>query len=217
MGLPVRHLICASNENKVLTDFLTTGTYDKRRQFLRTSSPSMDILVSSNLERLLFLASQCDATMVSKWMKDLNSNGFFTVDDTVMEKIKTIFKAYCCSEQETISTIGDMYREHGYLCDPHTSVGIKVADDYRKDYNDSTPLIVLSTASPYKFPFPVSKAIGLPLDGDEFDQISAISKMTSIPIPKNLGSLKDKEVVHTDVIDKDEILAYILGVLGIEA
>lgn len=217
MGLPVRHLVCASNENKVLTDFLTTGTYDKRRQFLRTSSPSMDILVSSNLERLLFLASQCDATMVSKWMKDLNSNGFFTVDDTVMEKIKTTFKAYCCSDQETISTIGDMYREHGYLCDPHTAVGIKVADDYRKDYNDSTPLIVLSTASPYKFPSPVSKAIGLPLDGDEFDQISAISKMTSVPIPKNLGSLKDKEVVHTDVIDKDEILAYILGVLGIEA
>lgn len=217
MGLPVRHLVCASNENKVLTDFLTTDTYDKRRQFLRTSSPSMDILVSSNLERLLFLASQCDATMVSKLMKDLNSNGFFTVDDTVMEKIKTTFKAYCCSEQETISTIGDMYREHGYLCDPHTAVGIKVADDYRKDYNDSTPLIVLSTASPYKFPSPVSKAIGLPLDGDEFDQISAISKMTSVPIPKNLGSLKDKEVVHTDVIDKDEILAYILGVLGIEA
>lgn len=216
MGLPVRHLVCASNENKVLTDFLTTGTYDKRRHFLRTSSPSMDILVSSNLERLLFLASQCDATMVSKWMKDLNSNGFFTVDDTVMEKIKTTFKAYCCSEQETISTIGDMYREHGYLCDPHTSVGIKVADDYRKDYNDSTPLIVLSTASPYKFPSPVSKAIGLPLDGDEFDQISAINKATGVPVPKNIGSLKDKVVVHKDVIDKDEILAYILGVLGIE-
>lgn len=216
MGLPIRHLVCASNENKVLTDFLTTGIYDKRRQFLKTSSPSMDILVSSNLERLLFLASQCNATMVSKWMDDLNSKGFFKVEDAVMERIKATFKAYCCTESETIETIGRTYRENSYLCDPHTAVGIKVAGDYRKDYNDDTPLIVLSTASPYKFPSPVSKAIGLPLDGDEFKQISAINKKTGVPVPCNLSSLKDKAVLHKDVIDKDEILDYILGVLGME-
>ncbi len=216
MGLPIRHLVCASNENKVLTDFLTTGIYDKRRQFFKTSSPSMDILVSSNLERLLFLASQCNATMVSKWMDDLNSKGFFKVEDFVIEEIKTTFKAYCCTEPETISTIGNTYREYGYLCDSHTAVGIKVADDYRKDCNDDTPLIVLSTASPYKFPSPVSKAIGLPLDGDEFKQISAINEMTGVPVPGNLSSLKDKAVVHRDVIDKNGILDYILGILGLE-
>ncbi|MBR2281142.1 MAG: threonine synthase [Spirochaetales bacterium] len=216
MGLPVRHLVCASNENKVLTDFFNTGVYDKRRPFFRTSSPSMDILVSSNLERLLFLASGCDAAKVESWMKDLSGNGFFTVDEPVMARIRETFKAYCCTEKETLETIGRTFREDGYLCDPHTAVGIKASRDYRSDMKDDVPTIVLSTASPYKFPTPVSEAIGLEVCGDEFSQIDAICKRTGVPVPGNLSSLKSKKVLHDDVIERDGILDYVLDVLGIK-
>ncbi len=216
MGLPVRNLVCASNENKVLTDFFNTGVYDKRRPFYRTSSPSMDILVSSNLERLLFLASGCDPDRVSKWMQDLSKDGVFKVEDETMDRIRETFKAYCCTEKETIETIGRTYRKDGYLCDPHTAVGIKVSDDYRSEMKDSIPTIVLSTASPYKFPAPVSEAIGLELCEDEFEQIDAICRKTGVPVPRNLSSLKSKEVLHKDVIEREEILDYVLGVLGIK-
>ena len=148
MGLPVRHLICASNENRVLTDFLTTGLYDRQRPFYRTSSPSMDILVSSNLERLLFLACGCDADQVKQWMQDLNSKGSFQVSASVLEKIAETFKAFCCTEKETIATIGETWRKDSYLCDPHTAVGIKAAGDYAAVVNDGVPVVVLSTASP---------------------------------------------------------------------
>ena len=216
MGLPVRNLICASNENKVLTDFFNTGVYDKRRPFYRTSSPSMDILVSSNLERLLFLASGCDEKKVESWMKDLFQKGVFTVDEPVMEKIRETFKAYCCTEKETLETIGKTFNEDGYLCDPHTAVGIKASRDYRSDMRDDVPTIVLSTASPYKFPAPVSEAIGLEICGDEFKQIDAICERTGVPVPRNLSSLKSKKVLHNDVIERDGILDYVLDVLGIK-
>lgn len=215
MGLPVRHLVCASNENKVLADFLTTGVYDKRRPFYRTSSPSMDILVSSNLERLLFLAADCNAEKVAKWMKDLNTEGIFTVDEAVMQNIKATFKAYHCTEQQTIETIGETYSKDSYLCDPHTAVGIKAAKDYKAECADDVPVVVLSTASPYKFPAPVSEAIGLPVTGDEYEQIAAISKKTGVAVPKNLSSIQSKPVLHNDVIDREAILDYVLEVLGV--
>lgn len=215
MGLPVRHLVCASNENKVLADFLTTGIYDKRRPFYRTSSPSMDILVSSNLERLLFLAADCNAEKVAKWMKDLNTEGVFTVDEAVMNNIKSTFKAYHCTEKQTIETIGETYTKDSYLCDPHTAVGIKAAKDYKVEYADNVPVVVLSTASPYKFPAPVSEAIGLPVTGDEYQQIAAISKKTGVAVPKNLSSIQSKPVLHNDVIDREAILDYVLAVLGV--
>ena len=215
MGLPVRNLVCASNENKVLTDFINTGVYDKRRPFYRTSSPSMDILVSSNLERLLFLASGCNPKVVSKWMADLSSDGIFTVDEQYMKTIRETFRSYSCTEKETIETIGNVYGKNGYLCDPHTAVGMKVADDYRKEMEDDVPVVVLSTASPYKFPTPVSEAIGLPLDGDEFAQIKAINAKTGVPVPRNLSSLESKKPVHNDVIDREDILKYVMNVLGI--
>ncbi|MCQ2412562.1 MAG: threonine synthase [Sphaerochaetaceae bacterium] len=215
MGLPVRHLVCASNENKVLADFLTTGVYDKRRPFYRTSSPSMDILVSSNLERLLFLAADCNAEKVAKWMKDLNTEGIFTVDEAVMQNIKETFKAYHCTEQQTIETIGETYNKDNYLCDPHTAVGIKAAKDYKAECADDVPVVVLSTASPYKFPAPVSEAIGLPVTGDEYEQIAAISKKTGVAVPKNLSSIQSKPVLHNDVIDREAILDYVLEVLGV--
>ncbi len=215
MGLPIRHLVCASNENKVLTDFLNTGVYDKRRPFYKTSSPSMDILVSSNLERLLFLACNCDTDKVSSWMKDLKEKGYFKIDDAVLANIQQIFKAYCCTEDETINTIRNTYNERGYLCDPHTAVGMKVAKDYRKAFSDDIPVVVLSTASPYKFPAAVSKALGLSIDGDEYNQIEAIKEKTGIAVPKNLSSLQSKPVLHDGVIEKDEIIDYVLKVLEI--
>lgn len=215
MGLPVRHLVCASNENKVLTDFLTTGVYDKRRLFYKTSSPSMDILVSSNLERLLFLACDCNATMVQKWMDELKNEGIFKVDAITLANIQKTFKAYCCTEEETISTIKEVYNNKNYLCDPHTAVGMKAAKDYKKDCSDKVPVVVLSTASPYKFPAAVCKAIGLPLDGDEYQQIAAINKKTGVPVPKNLSSIQSKPVLHNQVIDRDKIIDYVLEVLGI--
>lgn len=215
MGLPVRHLVCASNENRVLTDFINTGVYDKRRPFYRTSSPSMDILVSSNLERLLFLASGSNAEAVSKWMADLSSDGLFKVDEKTIANIKETFLSYSCNEEQTIAEIGEVYSKYGYLCDPHTAVGMKVADDYKKAVNDYIPTVVLSTASPYKFPAPVSQAIGLKAIGDEFEQIDAISKATGVPVPANLSSIRSKKVLHDDVIDRDRILEYVLDVLGI--
>lgn len=214
MGLPVGKLVCASNENNVLTDFFETGVYDKRRPFYKTSSPSMDILVSSNLERLLFLASGCDEKIVSHWMNDLNSKGYFNVQDTIMDKIRKAFKAYCCTEEETLKAIGNVYKELSYLCDPHTAVGIHAAYNYRKESRPASPTVVLSTASPYKFPNAVSKALGLETAGNEFDRIEAINKETKVPVPENLSSLKDKIVLHTDVINKEDILNYVLSYLG---
>lgn len=213
MGLPVRYLVCASNENRILTDFLNTGVYDKRREFYKTSSPSMDILVSSNLERLLFLACDCNEKMVSSWMNDLNSKGIFTVEASILNKIKETFKAYCCTEKETLQTIGDIYSKDGYLCDPHTAVGMKAANDFKKEFNDSVPVVVLSTASPYKFPLPVSQAIGLESKDSEFRQLEAINEKTGVRIPKNLSGLEGKAVLHTDVIDNTEILDYVLKAL----
>ena len=210
MGLPVRHLVCASNENKVLTDFLTTGLYDRKRPFYRTSSPSMDILVSSNLERLLYLACGCNPDQVRTWMQDLNEKGSFRVPSDVLARITETFKAYCCTEKETIATIGCTYRSDGYLCDPHTAVGIKAAGDYMKDVSDDVPVVVLSTASPYKFPAPVSEAIGLEVSGDEFSQIAQINKVTGVPVPKNLSSLQSRKELHKDVIDRDQVLDFVL-------
>ena len=219
MGLPIRHLVCASNENKVLTDFLTTGVYDTRRPFYKTSSPSMDILVSSNLERLLFLASNCDASKVSLWMKDLKEQGGFKVEDAVLANIQRTFKAYCCTEEETIETIKTTYNENSYLCDPHTAVGMKAAKDYKKDLDytcsNKIPVVVLSTASPYKFPASVSMALGLSLQEDEYEQIAAINKKTGIAVPKNLSALQNKPILHNKVIEKDKIIDYVLEVLEI--
>ena len=216
MGLPVRNLICASNENRVLTDFLESGTYDRRRPFFRTSSPSMDILISSNLERLLFLASGCDAQKVSSWMADLSSKGVFRIDAPTLRRIKETFKAYCATEKQTIETIGEVYRKDGYLCDPHTAVGMKAAKDYRKDVTDIVPVVVLSTASPYKVPGPVSDALGIERKTDEFEQIRAIEEKTGVPVPGNLSSLRNKKILHRDIADREAILAYVLGVLDID-
>jgi len=211
MGLPVGMLICASNANNVLTDFIRTGTYDKRRPLLKTTSPSMDILVSSNLERLLYLMSGCDCDLVAGLMKQLNTEGFYTVPDQLKDAISREFWAGCCTDEEAGATIGKVWTEQHYLCDPHTACGWAVAEDYVNQTGDTRPMVVLSTASPYKFPAAVLSAIGGDCSGDEFDQMSQLSAITGVPIPGNLSGLKEKPERHTGVINKDEMLNFVLN------
>ena len=210
MGLPVGTLICASNANNVLTDFIRTGTYDRRRPLLKTTSPSMDILVSSNLERLLYLLSG-DTKLVASLMKQLKEEGAYTVPDALKAAIQKEFWAAYCDDARAAEIIGRVYREQHYLCDPHTASGFAAAEDYRNETGDLTPMVILSTASPYKFPAAVLSAIGGDTGGDEFEQMERLQQMTGVPIPAPLASLKGKKELHTDVIEKEAMGTYVLG------
>ena len=210
LGLPVGALICASNANNVLTDFIRTGTYDRRRPLLKTTSPSMDILVSSNLERLLYLLSG-DTKLVAGLMRELNTQGVYTVPAQLLEKIQSQFWAACCDDARAAEIIGRVYKEDGYLCDPHTASGWAAAEDYVAETGDNRPMVVLSTASPYKFPAAVLTAIGGDTSGDEFTQMARLSQITGVPVPKNLASLQGKPEKHTQVIDKDKMLSFVLS------
>ena len=211
LGLPVGMLICASNANNVLTDFIRTGTYDKRRPLLKTTSPSMDILVSSNLERLLYLLSGCNCDLVARLMGQLNEEGFYTVPDGLKEAIGKEFWAGCCDDAQAGATIGKVWQTYHYLCDPHTACGWAVAEDYVNLSGDKRPMVVLSTASPYKFPAAVLSAIGGEESGDEFDQMERLCKMTNVPIPGNLSNLREKPERHTGVIEKEKMLEFVLN------
>ena len=210
MGLPVGTLICASNANNVLTDFIRTGTYDRRRPLLKTTSPSMDILVSSNLERLLYLLSG-DTKLVASLMKQLKEEGAYTVPNALKAAIQKEFWAAYCDDARAAEIIGRVYREQHYLCDPHTASGFAAAEDYRNETGDLTPMVILSTASPYKFPAAVLSAIGGDTGGDEFEQMERLQQMTGVPIPAPLASLKGKKELHTDVIEKEAMSTYVLG------
>ena len=206
LGLPVGRLICASNANNVLTDFLTTGVYDRRRPLLKTTSPSMDILVSSNLERLLYLLSG-DTALVAGLMKDLSEQGFYRVPDALLAAIQAEFAAGYCDDAQAEAVIGRVYREQGYLMDPHTACGWAVAERQRGE----NPMVVLSTASPYKFSTAVLTAIGADVSGNEYDRMDRLQALTGIPIPKNLSALREKPELHTGVISKDKMLEFVLG------
>ena len=210
LGLPVGRLICASNANNVLTDFIRTGTYDRRRPLHKTDSPSMDILVSSNLERLLYLLSG-DTSLVADLMKKLSTEGSYTVPADLLAKIQGEFWAAYCDDARAAEIMGRVYKELGYLCDPHTASGWAAAEDYVNQTGDNRPMVVLSTASPYKFPVAVLTAIGGDTSGSEFDQMARLSEITGVPVPKNLASLQGKEEKHTGVIDKDKMLEYVLN------
>ena len=210
LGLPVGKLICASNANNVLTDFIRTGTYDKRRPLLKTTSPSMDILVSSNLERLLYLMSG-DTALVAKLMGKLNTEGCYTVPEALKNAIDAEFWAGCCDDARAGATISKVWRDHRYLCDPHTASGWAAAEEYGKQTGDTRPMVVLSTASPYKFPAAVLSAIGGDLNGDEFAQMERLEAMSGVKIPKNLATLQGKEERHTGVIAKDKMLEFVLA------
>ena len=214
LGLPVGRLICASNANDVLTEFIRTGHYDRRRTFYRTVSPSMDILVSSNLERLLFLLADGNAETVAEYMAQLRDRGEYRITAEMLEKLQKEFWAGCTDDEGTKSAIGRVWQEHRYLCDTHTAVAWEVAEQYRREVGTDRPVVVLSTASPYKFPVAVLEALGQMPDRDEFAAMEQLSTLTGVPVPKNLAGLREKPVRHTDVIDKEDILAYVLSRLG---
>ena len=208
LGLPVGKLICASNANNVLTDFIRTGTYDRRRPLHKTISPSMDILVSSNLERLLYFMSG-DTQLVSSLMHRLNTEGFYTVPEQLKKAIDAEFWAGCCDDKKTRETIGKVWAEQRYLCDTHTAAGWAVAEDYVNQTGDDTPMVVLSTASPYKFPAAVLSSLETSSEPDEFKQMERLEQLTGVPIPGNLRDLQTRKELHTDVILKDEMHHYV--------
>lgn len=205
LGLPVGRLVCASNANNVLTDFIKTGLYDRRRPLHKTVSPSMDILVSSNLERLLYLMSE-DAPMVAELMQKLNKEGFYQVPQELLAQIQAEFWGGCCDDAGAKRTIGKAFKETGYLCDTHTATGWAVAEDYRAQTGDGRPMVVLSTASPYKFPAAVLSALEENNEPDEFEKMNRLQELTGVQIPANLASVRYKKDLHTDVISKEEML-----------
>ena len=204
MGLPVGKLVCASNRNDVLTDFLRTGTYDRRRPFYQTISPSMDILVSSNLERLLWLLTE-DEAEVAGYMRSLKENGCYTVSEELLSKLHGEFACGCCDDAQTKETIGRVWKTEHYLMDTHTAVAWRVAESYQTD----APVVVLSTASPYKFPTAVLSAIGGDTSGTEFEVMFRLNELTGVPIPPNLARLQKLPVLHRDVIDREEMADYV--------
>jgi len=210
LGLPVGKLICASNANNVLTDFLRTGTYDRRRPLHKTASPSMDILVSSNLERLLYFVSK-DTDLVASLMKQLNAEGFYTVPAELKAKMDEEFWAGFCDDAKAKETIAKVFKEQGYLCDTHTATGWAVAEDYVNQTGDNAPMVVLSTASPYKFPAAVLSSLENVPQMDEFQQMERLEAVSGVKIPANLSGLQQKKELHTGVIEKTEMLDFVMG------
>ena len=215
MGLPVNKLICASNANNVLTDFLTTGVYDRNRAFYATTSPSMDILISSNLERLLYdLCGRDDAT-IRDWFGQLGKTGRYEVSQDVKDQIKELFWAGCCDDEGTKQTIGDTFRKDHYLCDTHTAVAVNVYRQYKETTGDQTKTVIASTASPYKFASSVLGAITDNIPEDEYEQIDELNRISGLPVPKALAELKNKPVRFTGSIEKSEMEETVLKLLGI--
>ncbi len=208
LGLPVGKLICASNANCVLTDFIRTGIYDRRRALEKTQSPSMDILVSSNLERLLYLMTG-DRALVAEKMEALSKEGLYRISQDLLQQVQQEFWAGFCADADAQNAIDRVWKNHRYLCDPHTATGWAVAEDYVNQTGDHTPMVVLSTASPYKFPAAVLEALGQTLATDEFDQMEQLESLTGVKLPENLGSLRQKPERHTGVIAKEDMLAFV--------
>lgn len=210
MGLPVNKLICASNSNNVLSDFIKTGTYDKDRKFYTTVSPSMDILVSSNLERLLYHISGEKSETVTNWMTELNTKGSYTVDAGTAQVIKDLFYADCCDDTQTLYTIKNLFEETGYLCDTHTAVAVKAYEEYKKATGDTRETIVVSTASPYKFAPDVLSAVSENVSDDEFIATEELAKLSGMEIPSQILELKEKEARFNNLVSKETISNFVL-------
>ena len=215
MGLPVNKLICASNANNVLTDFINTGVYNRNRPFHTTISPSMDILISSNLERLLYHLSGEDDAQIREWFGALASEGKYEVSDAVKTILKDEFYAGCCDDVQTKACIKEIYDKYSYTCDTHTAVAVKGYEDYRNATGDTTKTIIASTASPYKFSGSVLEAIGVDNDTDEFGLVDKLAEASKIPVPASLAALKDKEIRFKEIIDKTEMKDFVFKSLGI--
>ncbi len=218
MGLPIAKLICASNENNVLTDFINTGIYNKNRAFHTTISPSMDILISSNLERFLYDISGCDDSLVADLMKKLNTDGVYEVNPDMKQQIEDLLFAGCCDDEKTKETISKCFKEYGYVIDTHTAVAKAVHDEYIEKTGDITKTVIASTASPYKF----SQSVLIALDGcakvagkDEFALLDDLSEISGMNIPKSLAELKNKSRIFDVVCEKEEMPQVVNEMLNI--
>lgn len=213
MGLPIGRLLCASNSNNVLTDFIATGKYDRNRPFYNTVSPSMDILISSNLERLLYLLSGGDDKLVAGYMKELSDTGCYQVSEEMRKKIQSIFVGGFSSEAETEATIGKMMDKHKYLIDTHTAVAFHVLEQYRKETGDQTKTVVASTASPFKFCDAVLDALNVTDKATGTALLDQLAEVSGMPAPQPLATLKDKQVRFTSWTEKEQMRAVVTDFL----
>ena len=219
MGLPVKKFICASNENNVLTEFIKTGVYNKNRPFHTTISPSMDILISSNLERFLYDLTGNDDAVIRDWMTKLNTEGVYEVSPEVKAKMQSMFAAGCCDDTETMATIKKTAAEYDYVVDTHTAVAIAVYNKYVEETGDKTKTVIASTASPFKFNQSVLIALedhNAVVGKDEFTLLDELSEKSKMRIPASLAALKDKSVVFDLVCDKDEMQQIVSDFLMVE-
>ncbi|MFO7154090.1 MAG: threonine synthase [Caldicoprobacter oshimai] len=219
MGVPIHRLICASNRNKVLADFINTGIYDRRREFYKTISPSMDILISSNLERLLFELSGGDHERVKTWMASLQSEGQYRIDDDSLHRLQEVFWGGYADDAQTLQAIRSTYQEYNYVLDPHTAVGKWVYDEYRRQTGDDHKAILASTASPFKFAGDVLRAI-LGQDAvegrGEFELLDVLSRVSGLNIPLSLAGLKEKNIRHTISCRQDQMKDVVIELLKID-
>lgn len=211
MGLPVGKLICASNKNNVLTDFINTGVYDARREFHLTTSPSMDILISSNLERLLFELCGRNAETVSGWMKALKENGTYAIDEASKAALQELMACGWASDEDCAAEIAREWNDEKYLIDPHTAVAMKVLRDYREKTGDNRICVTASTASPFKFGRAVSKALGMDVDADDFELCARLSEKTGWKVPESIAELPTLPVRHKTVCEPMDMLATVMG------
>ena len=213
MGVPIHKLICASNRNNVLTDFLQTGVYDRNRTFYNTMSPSMDILISSNLERMLFEFTEHDDEEVRGYMEALAQTGRYEVSEPVKKKLERHFAAGCCDDAATQAMIAKMWTERRYLIDTHTAVAFHVLEQYRAGTGDATPTIVVSTASPFKFCDNVLGALGVRELADGTAILNQLAEVTGVPAPAPLAALAGKAVRFDQVVEKDRMVDQVLEML----
>lgn len=213
MGVPLGRLICASNSNNVLTDFIQTGVYDRNRPFYNTISPSMDILISSNLERLLHAYTFGNAEQVKGYMEQLNSTGRYQVSDEVKKKLDKDFAAAFCDDEAAKAAIGNMWREKQYLIDPHTAVAVDALEQYRAKTGDAAPALVVSTASPFKFCPAVMEALGVKEPAHGLDSIQQLSDLTGIAAPAPLTGLAGKRIRFDQTVEKEQMVAAVREML----
>ncbi len=216
MGIPVGKLICASNQNNILTDFIRTGTYDRNRSFYTTLSPSMDILISSNLERLLYHLTDGNDRQVKEWMDSLSATGSYTVDEATRAKIADLFYGGCADDSQTKEQIAAQFASNGYLADPHTGVALKVYENYVAETQDPRVSVIASTASPFKFSKGVLEAIGEKADAkDEFALCDALSAKTGYEVPRSIAALKELTPRFTQICEKEEMWQQVVAMLGL--
>jgi len=202
----VSRLICASNRNKILTEFIRTGLYDRRREFYKTESPSMDILISSNLERLLFELAGRQSAILSEWMEKLASRGWYTISPSALDHLQALFYGGFADRKETLRAVKEAFEKYGYLMDPHSAVGYSVGRRYREETGDGSPALLASTASPFKFNRAVLEALGRdPAPKNEFSLLEELSSLSGRPVPAQLAELKSLPEIHKGVCEKQEM------------